>query len=70
MDSFHKELGKIMWEYCGMARNKEGLEKALTLIPKLREEFWKDVRIPGDTNIVNQELEKLIDLQISLILAN
>ena len=43
VDSFHKELGKIMWEYCGMARNKEGLQKALTLIPKLREEFWKDV---------------------------
>ena len=58
VDSFHKELGKIMWEYCGMARNREGLQKALTLIPKLREEFWKDVRIPGDTHIVNQELEK------------
>ena len=47
-----------MWEYCGMARNKEGLEKALTLIPKLRDEFWNDVCIPGDTKIVNQELEK------------
>ena len=58
VDSFHKELGKIMWEYCGMARNKEGLEKALTLIPKLRDEFWNDVCIPGDTKIVNQELEK------------
>src|SRR4051794_2409920 len=45
--SIHRELGKIMWEYCGMARNAEGLNKALELIPKLREEFWRDVRIPG-----------------------
>ena len=58
VDSFHKELGKIMWEYCGMARNKEGLEKAIKLIPELRKEFWSNVRIPGDADIVNQELEK------------
>ena len=58
VDSFHKELGNIMWEYCGMARNKEGLEKALELIPKLEEEFYRNLRILGDANQVNQELEK------------
>ncbi len=55
--SFHKRLGKIMWEYCGMARNKEGLEKALKLIPELREEFHADVRVPGTANSLNQSLE-------------
>ncbi len=58
VDSFHKRLGHIMWEYVGMARNEEGLKKALEEIPKLREEFWKDVRIPGDTAEFNNELEK------------
>jgi len=58
VDSFHKELGHIMWEYCGMSRNAEGLKKAIGEIRKLREEFWKDVRIPGDANYVNPELEK------------
>ena len=58
VDDFHKELGKIMWEYVGMARNKEGLEKALVEIPKLREEFWKDVKIPGSETEFNAELEK------------
>ncbi|MBC8312194.1 MAG: fumarate reductase/succinate dehydrogenase flavoprotein subunit [Candidatus Marinimicrobia bacterium] len=58
VDDFHKELGKIMWEYVGMARNKEGLEKALVEIPKLREEFWKDVKIPGSETEFNPELEK------------
>lgn len=58
VDSFHRELGKIMWEYCGMARSKEGLEKALKLIPELREQFWKDVRVLGDSGNVNQDLEK------------
>jgi succinate dehydrogenase flavoprotein subunit len=57
VDDFHRELGKIMWEYCGMARNKAGLEKALSEIPALREEFWKDVRVLGD-NSLNQSLEK------------
>lgn len=57
-DSFHKELGHIMWEYCGMARNEAGLKKALTEIPKLREEFWNNLRIPGDANYFNAELEK------------
>jgi succinate dehydrogenase / fumarate reductase flavoprotein subunit len=58
VDSFHKRLGHIMWEYVGMARTAEGLKKALEEIPKLREEFWKDVRIPGGMNEYNPELEK------------
>ncbi len=56
--SFHKRLGKIMWDYCGMIRNKEGLEKALILIKELQEEFWKDLNIPGTTGELNMELEK------------
>lgn len=58
VDSFHKELGRIMWEHCGMSRNEKGLKEALELIPKLREEFWSDVRIPGEANDMNAELEK------------
>ncbi len=58
VESFHKELGRIMWEYCGMGRNAEGLKKAIGLIQKLREEFWSNVRVPGEANFVNQELEK------------
>lgn len=58
VDHFHKRLGKIMWEYVGMSRNKEKLEKAQKMIRDLREEFWKDVRIPGDSKDVNSELEK------------
>jgi len=58
VDSFHKELGRIMWEHCGMSRNEKGLKEALQLIPKLREEFWSDVRIPGEANGINTELEK------------
>lgn len=58
VESFHKELGRIMWEYCGMARNEAGLKKALELIPKLKEEFWTNVRIPGELNAINPELEK------------
>jgi succinate dehydrogenase / fumarate reductase, flavoprotein subunit len=57
VDSFHRELGKIMWEYCGMGRNEAGLKKALELIPALREEFWQNVRIPGSANDLNQNLE-------------
>ena len=57
-DYFHKKLGKIMWEYVGMSRNEEGLKKAMTDIKKVREEFWKEVRIPGDKNEMNKELEK------------
>jgi succinate dehydrogenase / fumarate reductase, flavoprotein subunit len=55
--SFHRELGKIMWEYCGMARDAAGLQKAIELIPSLREEFWKDVTIPGSGADLNQTLE-------------
>jgi len=56
--SFHKELGKIMWEYAGMARNEEGLKKAIEEIPALREEFWKNVKVTGEAAELNQELER------------
>jgi succinate dehydrogenase / fumarate reductase, flavoprotein subunit len=59
VDWFHKELGKIMWDYCGMARNKTGLEKALSEIPALREEFERDVRVLGSAETLNQSLEKV-----------
>jgi len=58
VDSFHKRLGHIVWNKCGMARTKEGLEEALREIPKLREEFWKDVCVPGSNGEFNQEIEK------------
>ncbi len=58
VDSFHKRLGKIMWEECGMARNKEGLTQAIADIRALKEEFWRDVKIPGRSDEFNQELEK------------
>jgi len=58
VDSFHKKLGLIMWDNVGMARNKEGLEKAIKEIKVLREEFWKDVKVPGTMDGVNVELEK------------
>ncbi len=58
VDEFHRELGLIMWEHVGMSRNKEGLEKAITEITKLRENFHKDVKIPGATNYKNEEIEK------------
>ncbi|WP_126245544.1 fumarate reductase/succinate dehydrogenase flavoprotein subunit [Chitinophaga rhizosphaerae] len=58
VDHFHKALGKIMWDKCGMARNAKGLEEAIREIQALREEFWKDVRIPGEQNELNPELEK------------
>jgi succinate dehydrogenase / fumarate reductase flavoprotein subunit len=58
VDSFHRELGRIMWEYCGMARTDASLRKALQLIPELREQFWQDVRVPGENGELNQELEK------------
>ena len=57
-DYFHRRLGKIMWENCGMARNAEGLQKAIQEITALREEFWKEIRVPGTLNELNQELEK------------
>ena len=59
-NEFHKRLGKIMWDYCGMARNEEGLKKALEEIPKLREEFWKDVRIVGSKDSYNPVLENAL----------
>ena len=58
VDSFHRELGKIVWDHCGMARNETGLKKALSLIPALREEFWKTVRVLGANEELNQSLEK------------
>lgn len=58
VDHFHKKLGKIMWDKCGMARNEKGLKEAITEIRQLREEFWKDVRVPGNNNEFNPELEK------------
>ncbi len=58
VESFHKRLGKIMWEKCGMARNAKGLKEAIAEIRKLKEEFWKDVRIPGRINEMNPELDK------------
>ncbi len=58
VDSFHKELGKIMWDHCGMARNEAGLKKAIELIPALREEFWSSVKVPGSGATLNQSLEK------------
>ena len=58
VDSFHRELGNIMWEYCGMSRTEAGLKKALELIPALREQFWSDVRVLGSGSELNQELEK------------
>jgi succinate dehydrogenase / fumarate reductase flavoprotein subunit len=58
VDSFHKELGRIMWENCGMARDRAGLEEALARIPELRDRFWKEVRVPGSGQNINQSLEK------------
>ncbi len=58
VDSFHRELGQIMWNECGMARTKEGLTRAIEQIPKLREEFWKNVRVLGQGEEFNQSLEK------------
>ncbi|MDO5729824.1 MAG: fumarate reductase/succinate dehydrogenase flavoprotein subunit [Actinomycetaceae bacterium] len=59
VDDFHKELGHIMWEYCGMERSEEGLKKAIGMIRKLREEFWRNVRVPGKAiGELNQSLER------------
>ncbi|MBD3890822.1 MAG: succinate dehydrogenase / fumarate reductase flavoprotein subunit [Olleya marilimosa] len=58
VDYFHKRLGKIMWNKCGMARNAEDLKSAITEISELRAEFWKDVRVPGTANEFNEELAK------------
>jgi len=58
-EHYHRELGKLVWDYCGMARDKNGLEKALTEIPALRDEFEKNVRVLGDPDGMNQSLEKV-----------
>jgi succinate dehydrogenase / fumarate reductase flavoprotein subunit len=58
VDFFHKRLGKIMWDKCGMARNEAGLKEAIIEIQALQKEFWSDVRIPGDADEFNPELEK------------
>jgi succinate dehydrogenase / fumarate reductase flavoprotein subunit len=58
VDSFHKELGKIMWDYCGMARDREGLTKAIGLIQTLKQEYWQNVNVPGSGDSLNQSLEK------------
>ena len=58
VDSFHKELGAIMWEFCGMERAEDGLLKAIDLIRGLREEFWRNVRVLGAGDTLNQSLEK------------
>jgi succinate dehydrogenase / fumarate reductase flavoprotein subunit len=57
-DSFHRELGHLMWERCGMARNEEGLTEALERIPAIRAEFWENVSIPGTGSELNQTLER------------
>jgi len=58
VDSFHKELGKVMWDYCGMARDREGLKKAIGLIQTLKQEYWENVNVPGSGDSLNQSLEK------------
>ena len=58
VESFHKRLGKIMWEKCGMARNAKGLHEAIVEIQELKKEFWSDVKIPGEINSINPELDK------------
>jgi succinate dehydrogenase / fumarate reductase flavoprotein subunit len=58
VDHFHKRLGKVMWDKVGMARNEKGLKEAMAEIKQIREEFWKEVKVPGDANEMNPELEK------------
>jgi succinate dehydrogenase / fumarate reductase flavoprotein subunit len=58
VDSFHRELGRLMWDYCGMERSEAGLRTALKRIPVLREEFWRNVNVPGSDRELNQALEK------------
>jgi succinate dehydrogenase / fumarate reductase flavoprotein subunit len=58
VDSFHRELGKLMWDYCGMSRTAQGLEHALAQIPGLRQQFWREVRVLGSGEELNQSLEK------------
>ncbi|GAA4233510.1 fumarate reductase/succinate dehydrogenase flavoprotein subunit [Postechiella marina] len=58
VDYFHKKLGKVMWDKCGMSRNEKGLKEAMVEIKAIREEFWKEVSVPGASNEMNPELEK------------
>ena len=58
VESFHKRLGKIMWDKCGMARNENGLKEAIREIQELKKEFWSDLKIPGEINEMNPELDK------------
>jgi len=58
LDSIHRELGTLLWNKCGMARNAEGLREALSKIPELRDEFWRTVRVPGKGHDFNQSLER------------
>jgi succinate dehydrogenase / fumarate reductase flavoprotein subunit len=58
VDHFHRELGKVMWNYCGMSRNEAGLKEALKLIPQIRQDFWKNVKVLGENEEFNQSLEK------------
>jgi succinate dehydrogenase / fumarate reductase flavoprotein subunit len=58
VDSFHRELGKILWENCGMGRNRDGLREAIDKIPVLRDQFWQDVKVTGKNEDLNQTLEK------------
>ncbi len=58
VDDFHRELGRILWEYCGMARNEEGMTKAKEMIPALEAEFWENVLVPGSATEFNQSLER------------
>jgi succinate dehydrogenase / fumarate reductase flavoprotein subunit len=58
VDSFHRELGRLMWDYCGMERSEEGLRKAVTRIRELKDEFWSDVRVLGTNEELNQALER------------
>jgi succinate dehydrogenase / fumarate reductase flavoprotein subunit len=58
IDDFHRQLGLLLWDHCGMARNKSGLQKALTKIPEIREEYWHNVMVPGSGQDLNQSLER------------
>ena len=58
VDSYHRELGKILWDYCGMSRNAAGLKKAAGMIAELRQDFWRNVRVLGSNEEFNQSLEK------------
>ena len=69
VDEIHRELGKVVWDKVGMARNKEGLEQAIRSIPKIKEKFWKNVSIPGSNKDMNQELEKALRLKDFIELA-